>query len=281
MVTAANDQPLAQRLGGTVAERPHDQPPRAVPVALRTAQHVHVSAGRFGPPWSKRIVLAKWVIEGEAAIGVRGFRHTFRPGDVAIYVPTIPHAFWAVAPRNEMCWFSIDGPLAEPFAMHLELRAGVYPYGPAPVDQILEMADSLKDLTLQGRRRSSLLAMTLLHEIANRARTVEVPEAVRQVQHIIEQEFADTDLSTESLASRFAYHRGSLSRLFHRHTGVTIIDYITQVRLQEARALLLHSGDKISEVARKCGFREASYFCRWVRKHTNVSPKDLRNSPQV
>jgi transcriptional regulator GlxA family with amidase domain len=187
--------------------------------------------------------------------------------------------FWALAPVNEMCWFSLDGPLADSFAMELDLRPGVYPFGPAPVEQIHEMMESLKDHTVQGRRRASLLAIRMLYQLADAMRAPAVPSVVAQVQQIIQQEFADPNLSAGSIADRLHYHRVSLSRLFHRNTGITLIDYLTQVRLQEARALLQHTPDKIADIARRCGFRDGAYFARWLRKHTGTLPKHLRQLP--
>ena len=95
---------------------------------------------------------------------------------------------------------------------------------------------------------------------------------------MIEQEFADPDLSAERIAADLNYHRGSLSRLFHRQTGITIMDYLTRVRLQEARSLLRYAPDKVGAIAKKCGFRQASYFCRWIRKHTDQTAGELRQS---
>jgi two-component system response regulator YesN len=59
---------------------------------------------------------------------------------------------------------------------------------------------------------------------------------------------------------------------------VTIIEYLTHVRLQEAKTLLRYTPDKVAAVAEKCGFREATYFCRWIRKHTGKTARELRQS---
>jgi len=276
-----SEEPIAQRIGGTAVERPRDETLHAVPLALRSAQHVLVSRGRFEPPWSKRLILIKWVIKGQCEIAVDGKRITFGPRQAAVYLPTAPHRFWANAETNELIWFSIDGPLAEPFLGELELTAGVYAYGPPPVEQVHALMESLKDHSIQGRRRSSLLAMSAIYDLANATRAVKTPSAVQQAQYIIHQEFADPDLSTETIASKVCYHRGSLSRMFHHQTGVTIIDYLTQVRLQEARTLLRHTENKVADVSRMCGFRESTYFCRWLRKHTGKRPSDLRNSAET
>ena len=42
------------------------------------------------------------------------------------------------------------------------------------------------------------------------------------LQQIIHAEFTDPDLSVDRIADQLNYHRGSMSRAFHRHTGVTI-----------------------------------------------------------
>jgi AraC-like DNA-binding protein len=273
------DTKTARMLSGRIVSRPRSEVPNAVPVALRSVQHVVVGRGRFEPTWSKRFVMIKWVISGKAVIGVGGNRLGFGPGEVAVHLPTNPHQFWALEETNEMCWFSVDGPLVEQFVLQLEISAGVHTFGPAPVQEIHEMMESLKDHSIQGRRQSSLLAIGMLYQIANSIRTLEIPSVVRQAQNMIQQEFADPDLSVESLAVRLGYHRGSLSRLFHQHTGETIMDYLTQMRLQEARALLTHTNAKIAEVGRKCGFREAAYFSRWLRKHTKTVPRELRHVP--
>jgi AraC-like DNA-binding protein len=271
-------EPIARRVGGIAVERPRNEAPSGVPVALRTAQHIDVSEGRFEQSWSKRIVLAKWVISGRAAIGIGGRHFAFGPGEVAVYLPNIPHRFWALEPVNEMCWFSIDGPLAEELVLQLGLNSGVYSFGAPPIDTIHEMMERLKDYTIQGRRRASLLAIQTWYDLANSIRTPQIAPLVQRATHMIEQEFADPGLSAERIAAELSYHRGSLSRLFHKQTGVTLIEYLTHVRLQEAKALLRHTDHKVAVVAEKCGFREVTYFCRWIRKHTGKTPGELRES---
>ncbi|HEX4054881.1 MAG TPA: AraC family transcriptional regulator [Tepidisphaeraceae bacterium] len=272
------DEVPARRIGGVAIERPRNEAPSNVPVALRTVQHVKVSHGRFEQTWSKRIVMAKWAISGLGCMKIGSQRFNFGPGMVAIYLPTIPHCFWALKPVNEFCWFTLDGPLAEEFVLQLGLNVGVFNCTPPPLEKIYALMDGLKDHTLQGCRRCSLAAIQMLYDLANSIRSPKTAPLVQRARNIIEQEFADPDLSAERIAAELSYHRGSLSRLFHKQTGVTIIDYLTHVRLQEAKSLLRYTPDKIAAVAEKCGFREATYFCRWIRKHTGKTAGELRQS---
>lgn len=267
---------VAKALSGMKAERRRDQSPSGVPVALRTVQHIMVSRGRFAASWSQRLMMAKWVISGAATMEVDGKRLPFGPGQVAIYLPTIPHRFWAEDEINEMCWFSVDGPLAEPFVLELGVRPGVYAAEPPSPARLREMADSLKANDLAGRRRASLLAMKEWYRLADLIGMPAPRALVADIRHLIAQDFANPELSTTDLARRLGYHRGSLSRLFREQARETIMDHLTQVRLREAIALLSHTDDTVALIGRQCGFREPSYFCRWFRKHHGSTPGDFR-----
>lgn len=268
-----------QPIEGVTVGRTRAPAPAGVPIALRSATRQRVARGRFAPVMGRPITMVKWVISGEAAIGVEGTRLKFGPGDVAVYVPSIPHQFWVTSEQAEMCWFTVDGPLNEEFLLGLELHPGVYSYGgPPPLDEIEKMMECLRDFTVHGQRRGSLLVIQCLYEIANRIRKVDVPSVVRQAQQIIHTDFTDPDLSVDRIAAQLNYHRGSMSRAFHKYAGVTLIDYIAQVRLQHARMLLMNTEQRISDIAERCGFREATYFCRWVNRHTGLPPSKLRRA---
>ena len=273
---SAEHEPLAERLSGLVAERQRDIYPSGVMIGLRSVQRIHVSAGRFGPSWSPRLVLAKWVLQVSGAMQVDDQRLVFGPGQVAIYLPTIPHRFWAMAARNRFSWFSIDGPFAESFVMELGLRPGVYTVPPPSHRQVQAMAASLADQSISGRRKASVLAIAEWYRIADAIGAKTPASAANQVRGIIAERFSDPDLSTRSLASQLGLHRGSLSRLFHREAGCTLVDYMAKIRLQEAQSLLQHGDESLTGIARQCGLRDASYFGRWFKKLTGRTPASYR-----
>jgi AraC-like DNA-binding protein len=223
-------------------------------------------------------VLVKWVIAGEASIRIRGRRMPFGPGEMAIYMPSIPHEFWVNSPVSEMCWFSTDGPLCEQFAQMLGFRPGVYSYGPPPLAEIDEMIESLGDQSRQGRLNSSKLAMRLLYEVVGKLPVQPQSTLGRQVRHLVQEGLGDPELSAKAIASRLKYNRSSLSRMFHRDTGMTIMDCITQTRLQQAALLLQQTDDRIGDIARKCGFNDAGYFTLWIKKHVGRTPHELREA---
>ncbi|MBM7568812.1 response regulator [Paenibacillus sacheonensis] len=94
------------------------------------------------------------------------------------------------------------------------------------------------------------------------------------VKHIQEQ--YRTDISIQSISKRFFMNANYLSQLFKREMKVTFTDYLTKVRIQQAKVLLRDSGLSIGEVAEHVGFRDYFYFIRTFKKHARLTPRQYR-----
>jgi AraC-like DNA-binding protein len=84
------------------------------------------------------------------------------------------------------------------------------------------------------------------------------------------------DLSLAAVARHCAVSAGHLSRLFHHATGLTFREYLTQIRIEHARALIMQSGRGITEIAYESGFQSLSQFHRAFRKACGTTPGRLR-----
>ena len=87
-------------------------------------------------------------------------------------------------------------------------------------------------------------------------------------------------LSLETLASRFSVNKNYLSSRFHKEVGRTVTDYINQIRVNRAAALLRHSSLTIQQIAEQCGFADGNYFTRIFKKLQDVTPNEYRGSSQ-
>jgi len=81
-----------------------------------------------------------------------------------------------------------------------------------------------------------------------------------------------SDLSIEELSKRVNLNRTTLQRVFKQMYGVTLFEYRTQVRMQEAKNLLLACDYSITEIAGLCGYSNASKFSAAFKKITGVLP---------
>jgi AraC-like DNA-binding protein/ligand-binding sensor protein len=65
-------------------------------------------------------------------------------------------------------------------------------------------------------------------------------------------------------------------KVFHKATGLTFTDYVTRVRLEDARTQLLNPGRRISEVAYDVGFQSLTQFNRMFKRVFGQSPTAFR-----
>ncbi len=70
---------------------------------------------------------------------------------------------------------------------------------------------------------------------------------------------------------------GHLSESILHHTGRTAGELIRDRLLLEARRLLVHSSLNVAEIAVSLQFEDPSYFSRFFRRSTGVSPGEFRD----
>jgi len=89
-------------------------------------------------------------------------------------------------------------------------------------------------------------------------------------------EHLEGDVSLVHLSAITGYNPQYLSNLFHQVMGKTISRYISDKRLSLARAMLADASIPINDIAKKLGFSSHSYFSRFIRQETQMSPQKLR-----
>ncbi|MDF2924618.1 MAG: transcriptional regulator [Paenibacillaceae bacterium] len=82
-------------------------------------------------------------------------------------------------------------------------------------------------------------------------------------------------ISLELCAERIGMGSNTLSIKFKMHTGVNFIDYLTDIRLNKAKELLLHSTLRVNEIAEEVGY-QPTYFIRIFKKQEGMTPGQYR-----
>ena len=67
-----------------------------------------------------------------------------------------------------------------------------------------------------------------------------------------------------------------LSHLFKEELDITFIEYLTRVRIEEARRLLFQTSMSIQEITQRVGYVDPSYFSRVFKKVTGMTPNRYR-----
>lgn len=85
-------------------------------------------------------------------------------------------------------------------------------------------------------------------------------------------------ITLKSLADQFGYTEYYLARKFQKETGVRLLDYIKQTRLDYAKILLSTTNLTIQEISERSQFGTRNYFTRVFKEHVGISPLDYRNN---
>ncbi|WP_127488996.1 helix-turn-helix domain-containing protein [Paenibacillus ehimensis] len=99
-------------------------------------------------------------------------------------------------------------------------------------------------------------------------------ETVEKVKQSLTEEYA-LDISLETYSDRYGISLSKLSAGFKETTGVNFIDYLTKLRLDKSKELLLYSNEKVNDIAYRVGY-QPSYYYRVFKKHEGVTPTRYR-----
>ncbi|GAB5408241.1 MAG: hypothetical protein BalsKO_06060 [Balneolaceae bacterium] len=98
---------------------------------------------------------------------------------------------------------------------------------------------------------------------------------VSQITSIIEGNLDDEQFGVSELASAMNMSRSNLLRKVKKHTGLSVSQFIRQVRLEIAMDLLKEGAYTVSEVSYKVGFGSSSYFIKCFREHYGYPPGEV------
>jgi len=109
--------------------------------------------------------------------------------------------------------------------------------------------------------------------------TLQAVYSIQKVQDYAADHFREP-LKMARLAKLAGVSVATLSRRFKKTTGVGFEIHLQNLRLEEARRLLITGSLPVAQVAKACGFKAGSHFARFFRKKTGFSPQQFRDKSQ-
>ncbi len=93
----------------------------------------------------------------------------------------------------------------------------------------------------------------------------------------IEQHFCE-NISLADVAQAINISKNYLANLFKKELDITLINYVTNLRIEEAKRLLRQGNLKMYEVAGAVGYNDYAYFSQLFKKHTGVTLSAYKSS---
>jgi AraC-like DNA-binding protein len=158
--------------------------------------------------------------------------------------------------------FSTTWPLTGPLPRMLEALVELQAVGGPPeafVDQSRALVCCVRELIGQPLAPTGSRAQSLLELVC-----------------VYLQSHYQQDITRESVARQFEVTPNHLSRLFHTHGHMTFSSYLTHVRIDRAKLLLRDYNSKLDDIAARCGYGNAPYFCLVFKRTTKSTPAEYR-----
>lgn len=92
----------------------------------------------------------------------------------------------------------------------------------------------------------------------------------------IDENYADHDLSQQSVSEHLGLSLGYFGHLFHTQTGQRFVDYLNRYRLDKAAQQLRSGSGRIMDISEACGFNSVNYFNSLFKKHYGLTPREYR-----
>ncbi len=233
--------------------------------------------------------------EGQALIG--DYHQRVEPGEIYVTAPRVPHAFFALTnPEQEQASgdffvFTIDLDALAQLMDKRRLqrwekaaRGGLRYRGEAAVEtlEMLAVAEKERGLSqtisalqivesLMTARRGKPLTGLVLPETLSQRDTERIERILKHLHH----HFSEAIL-LPALAAANGMSEKTLSRIFKKSTGQTVVEYLNRLRVSIACQRLTGTEQPITQIAYDCGFGSLSSFNRMFSRYQKMTPSAYR-----
>lgn len=155
----------------------------------------------------------------------------------------------------------------------IKYRVSNYLLKPCNENQIMEAVQKAAAEITKRKRIKELIPEKLLirSDIHGRYK-----DYINHILDYVDAHFSDSDLSLKWIAANVLYmNEDYLSKEFFRQTGQKFTEYVTNLRITRAKALLSQGGcDSVSAVAEQVGFaNNPQYFVQLFKNATGMTPR--------
>ncbi len=222
----------------------------------------------------------------------------FGPGDIIVFGAQIPHLL-----KNGSSYYSDDSPGVLSYSLFFDkdkFGGGLFKIREmANISNLLDNATRgivLNDPNLNKKIASAVnlknedlvillldvlrsIEQSRLDYINNEIYNLSLDENVgSRLNKILEYTFSHIDqkIHIESVAQKANLSKSQFSRYFKTHTGKSYVQFLNELRVENACTLLLEEKENIETICYRVGFNNVSNFNRIFKKVKNITPKGYK-----
>lgn len=104
---------------------------------------------------------------------------------------------------------------------------------------------------------------------------------VQSIQEYIVSNYNNVNLSSQLIAEQFSLSAKYIMKRFINYSGISLNDYINEVRMNQAAILLKNSNMSVSEVASSVGILNENYFYKLFKKTYGCTPREFSSKKSI
>lgn len=227
------------------------------------------------------------IVKGKGKFTINGTSHPAEPGKLFFFTPDMTVSR-STDPEHTLEYYFLRFQYAECYQEKEQWQYGLerpFPLqGMYTVQNPPQLIYLLEQLVLLWKRRGQITAMrrrlliqelmlAILLDFRSQNITGDTNAAIDKTQDYISWHYREP-LTLEQLAQMAGLSVSHYSRLFKKSTGYSPIDYLTHIRVDRAKELLVLSGYRLKSIADSVGYADEFYFSRIFKKIEGISPRD-------
>jgi len=236
-----------------------------------------VPPGEIYPAQKSYFCTAAWCVGGGITFHGRGWQLPVRENQVGVIDAGVNFRVDAGENGARVYYLLVDGPTCNTLLHTSGLWQGVFNFREAPVGWLEKIAEGISSRELQTITAHN--GHNMFMQIAHQARESCPDPLIWDAAAYFQQHIGDPDCNIESALAHLQVSHTKLANLFKEHLHKKPSQYLSDIRLELARRLLLESNQQVAGIARACGHPDASYFSQWFKKLTGKSPSQARTWP--
>jgi AraC-like DNA-binding protein len=227
----------------------------------------------------------QYTLSGHGEINIDGRVHKLKAGHA--FIVSSPSNYHYYLPKDsgkwefiyltlygneaQRCWDYVKGLANQVVRFHPES---------APIKLVKQIYDDARDKKITNAYQGSSIAYHFIMELylylSNIDQLMEDWSEGVISAALFARNYYQDDIGAEEMAEASQLSKYHFTRLFKKETGITPIQYLTNIRLQKSTELLQHTKYSVDEIAQLVGYKNANYLNKVTRKLTGKSPGQIR-----
>ena len=161
---------------------------------------------------------------------------------------------------------------ASDFLENLEIGIENLPEECRDINQIVEKAGNAENL-----RHQIGILFTETMQLRDGHSKKKYSKLLEDAKAFIDENYKHDEMSLNTVAAQVNISPSYFSTIFSSEMGQTFVEYLTHVRLEKAKELLMCSNMRTAEIGYEVGYKDSHYFSYIFKKVVGCSPKEYRN----